>query len=45
MDDFDIRSTARPNPDQPMVDIANYVVDYQIDSKDAFDTARYMLLD
>ena len=42
---FDIRSTVRPNPDQPMVDIADYVVDYKIDSQEAFDTARYMLLD
>ena len=42
---FDIRSTVRPSPDQPMVDIADYVADYQIDSKEAFDTARYMLLD
>ena len=41
----DIRSTVRPSPDQPMVDIADYVVDYKIDSKEAFDTARYMLLD
>ena len=45
MSQFDIRSTVRPNPDPPMVDIADYVVDYQIDSKEAFDTARYMLLD
>lgn len=42
---FDIRSTVRPDPDQPMVDIADYVVDYRIDSQEAFDTARYMLLD
>ena len=42
---FDLRSTVRPNPDQPMVDIADYVVDYRIESKEAFDTARYMLLD
>jgi 2-methylcitrate dehydratase len=41
----DIRSTKRPDPDQPMVDVANYVVDYKIDSAEAYDTARYMLLD
>jgi 2-methylcitrate dehydratase len=41
----DIRSAIRPDPDQPMVDIANYVVDYTIDSQEAYDTARYMLLD
>lgn len=45
MSHFDIRSAVRPQPDQPMVDIAHYVADYQIDSKEAFDTARYMLLD
>ena len=45
MAQFDIRSTVRPSPDQPMVDIADYVVDYKIDSQEAFDTARYMLLD
>jgi 2-methylcitrate dehydratase len=28
-----------------MVDIADYVVDYKIDSKEAYDTARYMLMD
>ncbi|MEG3191262.1 bifunctional 2-methylcitrate dehydratase/aconitate hydratase [Lysobacter sp. D1-1-M9] len=39
------RSTVRPRPDQPMLDIADYVADYRIDSKEAFDTARYMLLD
>lgn len=41
----DIRSAARPQPDQPMVDIADYVIDYRVDSQEAFDTARYMLLD
>ncbi|MDA3914667.1 bifunctional 2-methylcitrate dehydratase/aconitate hydratase [Oleiagrimonas sp.] len=41
----DIRSAQRPDPDQPMVDIADYVADYTIDSSEAYDTARYMLLD
>ncbi len=45
MSSHDIRSAVRPDPDQPMVDIANYVADYTIDSKEAYDTARYMLLD
>ncbi len=45
MSHHDIRSAVRPNPDQPMVDIADYVVDYKIDSQEAYDTARYMLLD
>ncbi|MFK2903698.1 bifunctional 2-methylcitrate dehydratase/aconitate hydratase [Dyella ginsengisoli] len=41
----DIRSAQRPDPDQPLVDIANYVADYSIDSTEAYDTARIMLLD
>ncbi len=45
MSHHDIRSAVRPNPDQPMVDIADYLVDYKIDSQEAYDTARYMLLD
>ena len=45
MSHHDIRSAVRPKPDQPMVDIADYVVDYTIDSQEAVDTARYMLLD
>jgi len=45
MSHHDIRSAVRPEPDQPMVDIANYVADYAIDSQEAYDTARYMLLD
>jgi 2-methylcitrate dehydratase len=45
MSNFDVRSAVRPQPDQPMVDIADYVVDYTIDSREAYDTARYMLLD
>jgi 2-methylcitrate dehydratase len=45
MSHFDLRSAARPDPDPSMVDIADYVVDYRIDSQEAYDTARYMLLD
>ncbi|HZP65867.1 MAG TPA: bifunctional 2-methylcitrate dehydratase/aconitate hydratase [Rudaea sp.] len=45
MSHHDMRSAKRPDPDQPMVDIADYVVDYRIDSKEAYETARYMLLD
>jgi len=41
----DIRSAQRPEFDQPMRDIADYVVDYKIDSKEAYDTARYVTLD
>ncbi len=42
---LDIRSAKRPDPDQPLVDIAEYVADYHIDSAEAYDTARYVLLD
>lgn len=45
MSHHDIRSAQRPDPDQSMVDIANYVVDYKIDTAEAYTTARYMLLD
>ena len=45
MSQLDIRSAARPDPDQVLVDIADYVIDYQIQSPEAFATARYMLLD
>ncbi|HXW65041.1 MAG TPA: bifunctional 2-methylcitrate dehydratase/aconitate hydratase [Burkholderiaceae bacterium] len=38
-------SNARPQPDKVLVDIADYVLDTPIDSKAAFDTARYCLLD
>jgi len=45
MSHSDIRSAIRPQPDQPMVDIADYVIDGRIESEEAYDTARYMLLD
>ncbi|HEX7803513.1 MAG TPA: bifunctional 2-methylcitrate dehydratase/aconitate hydratase [Pseudoxanthomonas sp.] len=41
----ELRSAARPPPDRAMADIADYVVDYRIDSQLAYNTARYMLLD
>jgi 2-methylcitrate dehydratase len=31
--------------DQPLVDIANYVADYYLSSSEAYETARYVLLD
>ncbi|HJR13585.1 MAG TPA: bifunctional 2-methylcitrate dehydratase/aconitate hydratase [Rhodanobacteraceae bacterium] len=39
------RSAARPAPDQPLVDVADYVLAYRIESREAWDTARYMLMD
>jgi 2-methylcitrate dehydratase len=41
----DIRSAARPDPDQPLADVADYVLDYRIDSREAYATARYVLMD
>src|SRR6195256_678699 len=38
-------SNVRPKPDQVLVDIADYVSKYKIKSKEAYDTARYCLLD
>ena len=35
----------RPQPDQVLVDIADYVTDYQVTSKEAYDTARHCLMD
>ncbi len=39
------KAASRPDPDQVLVDIANYVCDYEIDSEEAFSTARYCLMD
>ena len=38
-------SNTRPEPDQVLVDIVDYVLDYRIDSKLAYETARYCLID
>ena len=38
-------SNVRPAPDQVIVDIANYVADFEIESTEAFDTARNCLID
>ena len=39
------RSAHRPDPDQPMVEIAEYVLADGVGSEEAYTTARYMLLD
>jgi 2-methylcitrate dehydratase len=36
---------ARPNADQVLVDIADYVTKYSVDSAEAYDTARLCLMD
>ena len=38
-------SNIRPDFDQVIQDIADYVLDYRITSEEAFDTARYCLMD
>src|SRR5690625_4348917 len=40
-----IRSAERPAPDQELVDIARYALEHQIESAEAYDTARYCLMD
>lgn len=45
MSQADLRSALRPQPDAPMVEIARYVADQVIDSDEAWQTARYVLLD
>src|SRR5437016_11149079 len=38
-------SNVRPEPDKVLVDIADYVVEYKIASKEAYETARHCLID
>ena len=38
-------ANVRPAPDPELVAIADYVADYRIDSHEAYDTARYCLMD
>ncbi|WER47443.1 bifunctional 2-methylcitrate dehydratase/aconitate hydratase [Cupriavidus sp. WKF15] len=40
-----MESTARPDPDQVLVDIADYVTQYKVRSPLAYDTARLCLID
>ena len=45
MSQHDIRSAERPEPDQVLVDIADYVCEMDIDSDLAYETAHYCLMD
>ena len=45
MSEHDIRSTVRAEPDQPMVDIADYVCRTDMQSDLAYEIARYCLMD
>ena len=38
-------SNVRPKPDQVLVDIADYAAKFRISSREAYDTARYCLID
>ena len=38
-------SNVRPDPDQVLVDIADYIQKYKVASKEAYETARYCLMD
>ena len=38
-------SNVRPKPDQVLVDIVDYATKYKVTSKDAYETARYCLMD
>src|SRR5215472_611543 len=38
-------SNVRPDPDKVLVDIVDYVTNYKIGSKEAYETARYCLMD
>jgi 2-methylcitrate dehydratase len=45
MSSIDIRSAKRPDWDQELVDIADFVCNTEIDSDLAFETAHYCLMD
>jgi 2-methylcitrate dehydratase PrpD len=38
-------SNVRPDPDKVLVDIVDYVHKYKVSSQEAYDTARYCLMD
>ncbi len=45
MSSHDLKSAERPGSDQLLVDVAEYVLDFEIESELAYDTARYCLMD
>lgn len=45
MADMGIRSTERPDSDQVLQDMADFIVEHEIDSREAMRTARYCLMD
>ncbi|MGH8225916.1 MAG: bifunctional 2-methylcitrate dehydratase/aconitate hydratase [Gammaproteobacteria bacterium] len=45
MSSTDIKSAKRPDPEKVLTDIADYVVNYKVESGEAWETARYDLMD
>ena len=45
MSTHDYKSAERPAPDKVLTDIADYALSYRIDSKQAYETAYYCLMD
>lgn len=45
MTDRTVDENIRPEPDRELVDIADYVLGYRIESEEAWETARYCLMD
>jgi 2-methylcitrate dehydratase len=45
MSTHDYKSAERPAPDKVLTDIADYALSYRIDSKSAYETAYYCLMD
>ena len=45
MSSINVEDNIRPAPDKELVDIADYVCDYQVNSDEAMDTARNCLMD
>jgi 2-methylcitrate dehydratase len=45
MSSHDYKSAERPAPDKVLTDIADYALTYRVDSKDAYETAYYCLMD
>ena len=41
----DYKSAQRPNPDQVLIDIADYALAYKVASEAAYETAYYCLMD
>jgi 2-methylcitrate dehydratase len=45
MSSTDYKSAQRPNPDQVLVEMADYALSYQVQSEAAYETAYYCLMD